>query len=202
MSARDVRLTIHVTADELERIDAAARTAGLSRTQYIVERAANSQLKFTVPDDLLDTLKKRRENKLAGAPMKTHDSGLRGERLGIHVSRYESNVIKRRAERDGLNITEYLLKKGVYTDEGIVPFDKELYIETIYELRAQARNINQINAALDRIEPMAWLSGVDGDLIDELVREMREDNVRTRAGITDAYHALQQAALASRLKRR
>lgn len=213
---RTIQVNIRVSEDELSRIDANAKMAGMSRSAYIIACAADEEKKFTVPSRLLGVPKPKKrsgyypdesatwiyEDRHPGAPRKSFDGGLRSESLSMRVSKFEKRTIERRSEQDGLSVTDYMMKKAVYTEDDIVPFDRDAYMRTFSELQAQGRNLNQIAAALNRIASIAWRDDVDGELIDSLVRDVLDDNARTRSGINDALSSIRDAAAGSRLPRR
>lgn len=203
---KTVGVFIRMTPYQRDLIDFHAQMLHMNRSQYVVQTAAYGKREFSIDLDAAPEEVKKKYNvyhadnpalgympRAEGSkPRKAEDNRARTERINLRVSPYEKETLKKYSDETNLSLTDYLLFCGLYASElrntGQSRFvgAREELRKVFVELRAQGRNLNQIAAAANRIASVSWREDVDAGLIDQLVRELREDNERTRAAINDA----------------
>ena len=194
MRSADVHL--RVTEEELATIDANARLAGMSRTEFFVECCALDRKTFElaavpgkVDDDGRDEGQRREPERVPGG--RTKDFHLR-------FSEAERLRIRGRAKRAGKSMNEFIVASALSDDVTFVEACDRAALAGLHsELGRQGANLNQIAAKINRIASIAWREDVSGELVSRLVREVTEDNERTRACVNDALRAVRRALIAS-----
>lgn len=209
---KTVGVFLRMTPYERDLIDLHARMLGMNRSEYVVQSAAFGKREFTlnpdaVPKETRHYVIHHHDNPAigylpqskGGKPRKAEDNRVRSEGVSLRVSPYEKETVKRYAKAMNMTLTDYLLWCGLYGSDlrnacgsRFVAARDELRKLWI-ELRAQGRNLNQIAAAANRIASVAWRDDVDGGLIDQLARELLEDNRSTRAAVNDAIRRVSDA---------
>ena len=217
-----VRVSLRMKPYQRDLIDNRARIAGMTRTEYMIQSAAYSkksfvinagetanegkrERKYNVYRDGGDALGYLAADKGGSKPRKAADNLPRtdGNRIYIRASEYEKDAIRKLASDAGMSMTDFILWCTVYrpaaTGDALA---KEELVKLWRELRAQGRNLNQIAAAANRLAAIAWRDDVDASLLDQLCRELIEDETRTRPAINEAIQAVTARMDRSRLERR
>lgn len=149
-------------------------------------------------------------------------------RVSLRMKPYQRDLIDNRARIAGMTRTEYMIQSAAYAKKSFVinagetanegkrerkynvyrpaatgdALAKEELVKLWRELRAQGRNLNQIAAAANRLAAIARRGDVDASLLDQLCRELIEDETRTRPAINEAIQAVTARMDRSRLERR
>ena len=187
------RITVRATDEEIASIKAAARLAGVSMTAYIVQRCAyNNTFSLSVlPGKEVEPRKKGSE-----ANPKSKNA-----RLHIRCTDEEKNEIAGRAEECGMTLSDYVASCAMGVRPRVIDGLKPDELSPVLaELRKQGVNLNQIAHKVNRLASVAWREDVSGELIDQLTREITEDNKTTRALVNDALKATFETMAQARVR--
>lgn len=178
----DHRITVRATEDEIASIKAAARLAGVSMTAYIVQRCAyNNTFSLSVlPGEEAKSRKKESER----------NPKSKNAQLHIRCTEEEKIEIAGRAEECGMTLGNYVVSCAMGAAPRVIDGLKPDELSPVLtELRKQGVNLNQITRRVNRLASIAWREDVSGELIDQLTREITEDNKTTRTLVNDALKA-------------
>lgn len=199
------RMTLRMTESERDAIDMQARMGGMSRNEFIVQRAAYNRANFKISDAHLAEIARLqfgRSDDGQGESEAHIDHRRPGEKRATRTHRFyfranrdERDMLRRKSAEAGLSMTEYVLLNTVYRPAENMPALNRGELRAIaVELRAQGRNLNQIARTANGIASLAAREDeLDASLVDELVRRLLEDNERTRALLNDALSAVSKA---------
>ena len=191
--AKDLRANICVSADDLATIDANARLAGMSRSEFVAECCARDRKTFE-----LAAIPGKTDEDAAARDGGTWPSERKTARLSVKLTGAEKLRIAGRARRAGKSMSRFVVASALSDDVTFVEACDRAALAGLYsELGRQGANLNQIAAKIGRIASIAWREDVSGELISRLVREVTEDNERTRVCVNDALRAVRRALVAS-----
>ena len=125
--------------------------------------------------------------------------------ISARVTEVVHELLHQQAEDAGMTLSEFaaqmLMKGRVNTSYVFYVHPDEIEAIT-REFAAIGNNLNQIAAAANRLAAIAWRDDVDASLLDQLCRELIEDETRTRPAINEAIQAVTARMDRSRLERR
>lgn len=111
-------------------------------------------------------------------------------RVSIRVTDYEWKALHYRARLCETTLTNYILAKAVYEQNGFgatdISVSKSELKQIRDELRKQGANLNQIARSVNILSQLQQRDDVDAEIIETLTRNLMEDNQQTRALINDA----------------
>lgn len=197
-AARLADVHMRVTRDELAAIDANARLAGMSRTEFFVQCCARDRKTFelaTVPGrDGPGASRAQGEED----PSPVLSRAKKDKQMLVRLSRADKLRIAGRARRAGKSMSEFVVRSALSDEVAFVEACDRAELARLYsELRRQGTNLNQIAAKINRIASVAWREDVSGELVSRLVREVTEDNEGTRACVNDAIRAVRRALVST-----
>ena len=180
---KEKRIEIRVTPGEREAIRSAARLAGMSVSEFVVERCARGRETFDLrqlpgwSDGAAEAVPSSKGKRAKG----------KTEHLSARCTPVEMERIRDGAAKANLTLSDFIVESALGRDVTVISWGgEEDLAKSYWELRRQGSNLNQISHRMNRLASIAWRDDVSGELIDQLVRELQEDNERTRALINDA----------------
>lgn len=127
-------------------------------------------------------------------------------RVSIRVTDYEWKALHYRAHLCETTLTRYILAKAVYEQNGFgttdISVSRNELRQICDELRRQGANLNQIARGVNVLNQLQQRDDVDGEIIDHLMRNIKEDNDQTRALINDALTRVYDALALDGFRRR
>lgn len=188
---RDKHISVRVSQDEYETLRARANVAGLTLSNYILTCCVDEDPRFHVArlPGSKRSLGDGRRGESARASSVERPSALsaKTERVDVRCTPEEKGRLQETASSLGLTLTDFVIASSLNGGVTVVNWDGGDEIKKVVgELGKQGGNLNQIAMKINRIASIAWREDVDGDLIERLIREVTEDNERTRALINDA----------------
>lgn len=190
---RTERIELRVTSAELARIRSASELAGMSLTEYIVRSCIGKTDMYDlrrVPgyETRIDRVQKA---KRAWAQRKT---GKKDRDIHIRCTAPERERIEEKANMVNLPLTDYVILSALDAPIIQIVWQGEDKLKGILkELRRQGANINQLTLKLNRLNSIAWRHDVNPDYVNRALRELAEDNERTRVDINDAIREAARA---------
>ena len=127
-------------------------------------------------------------------------------RVSIRVTDYEWKALHYRAHLCRTTLTRYILAKAVYEQNGFgttdISVSRDELRQICDELRRQGANLNQIARGVNVLNQLQQRDDVDGEIIDHLMRNIKEDNEQTRALINDALTRVYDALALTGFRRK
>lgn len=190
---KTARKNIRLTEEEARLIEERARRLGVSQADLIAETCARS-----TTEELERKLELHREcapESSESAPRRARrptGGEQRTRRLFVRVTPSEDERLRARASAAGVSLSDYVVGCALREDwrPTVVPegFDARL-LDCERELKRQGGNLNQMTRALHSLSALAWLPDAPVGRIDKVLRELDQDNERTRADLNDAIRA-------------